>query len=105
MWRRFCTFWLGNRANIAINVALAIMLGALALIYDNWVRDSLWFCAGIQIGFAIMWAMAEYQQALAREKMKAEMHAIGADYVRRMREELNEQPLVPNQPRDEPRLH
>ena len=105
---KFTAWFFSRWTNVGINVGLAIFLGACALVYDTWVRDWLWFCAGVQVGFAIMWVMAEYQQAIAREKMKAEMHVIGADTVRRMHEMYDQHhaPLVPNLPRDEPpRLH
>ena len=94
--------------NVAVNVVLALIVGLLAWHYEPGVtRDWLWFCAGIQIGFAIFWLMQDRIAARSRRLMREEMNMIGAHYVeelRRLDRELYSNPHMP-QPPHLPRVH
>lgn len=87
----WCERYLARTINVSINIGLALLCAALTLsTHTEWVRAWLWFCAGVQVGFAIFWLMHEYYQRIERARiraqMQAEMHAVGAEYVRQMRE-------------------
>src|SRR5262245_49021182 len=94
--------------NVALNCALAAGLGALALLFDNWVHSWLWFCAGFNFSAAIFTLMSKRLHASQMRQMRDEMNAIGADVVRRMHEhDRYQQMLNPFQARDNepPRLN
>jgi hypothetical protein len=104
---RFAARMANSYFNVGFNCTLAAALGALALLFDNWVHSWLWFCAGFNFSAAIFTLMSKRLHAKQLHQMREEMHAIGADVVRRMREHDAHlmATLVPNPPRDEPRLH
>jgi hypothetical protein len=70
-----------------ISALLAICFAAVAYNLDaGWARDTWWFITGMNVGLAFAALFHDRFYASQRRKMREEMHAIGADVVRRMRE-------------------
>jgi hypothetical protein len=93
--------------NVALGAVAGIACGAIALLYDNWVRDWLFFVCGFNLGSAFYWLMFRSHWNRQREKMREEMNEIGADIVRRMHDQqmANPYPYGLPPPDEPPRMH
>jgi hypothetical protein len=91
-----------------ISALLAIGFAAAACNLDaGWARDTWWFIAGMNAGFAFAALFHDRFYAKQQRKMRDEMNAMGNNIIRQMREIAARDPFVPLVPNDRepPRLH